>query len=118
MTNPFLTTPPPPVRVRFESAAVSRDVVVPAALVVYPDPTDPNNIEIVEQHGNHGQIVLLVASVIRWATATGLMDSVMRAITSAPTQGQINDLGTGPSPDTPQDDLPPHLRRVPPPKAT
>lgn len=119
--NPFITTPPPPVRVRFEAATVSRDVVVPAALVVYPDPTNPETIEILEQHGNHGQIVLLVASVIRWATATGLMDLVMRSLLQSPSQGHINDLGTQPPPNTPQDDIPPHLRRAPsapPPKPT
>lgn len=113
--NPFITTPLPPVRVRFEAATVSRDVVVPAALVVYPDPTNPEAIEIIEQHGNHAQIVLLVTSVIRWATAAGLMDGVMRALTSSTSQGQFTDLGTHPPPNTPQDDIPRHLRIVPPP---
>lgn len=110
MSHPF-QPPPPPCRVRFETAAISRDIQAPAALVVFPDPSDPSQVEIIEQHGNRAQIVLLVATVVRWASVQGLMGDVMATIVTSPVQGQLTDHGSGPKPGTPPDDLPPHLRR-------
>jgi hypothetical protein len=93
---------------------MSRDVIVPAAIVVYPDPRKPGHIEIVQQHTAPPQLVALMVAVLRWASLLGIMGDVMRALAEGGPTETTTDYGSAPDPGTPPDDIPPHLRRSPP----
>lgn len=102
---------PRPARIRIETDSVHTiDVVVPCFVAVYPEPGEPTKVAFAAKVHTPQQLAELTAAVIRYATTQGVMQMVMHALTNTPTQLDARDYPALP-PNTPPDDLPPHLRR-------
>lgn len=109
MTSPFEPSARP-ARLRIDTdSQLTIDVTAPCFLAVYPNPDDPRGVMFAVQVHTPQQLAELTAAVIRYATAQGAMQLVMRSLTSTPTQLTAQSFRPLP-PDTPPDDQPKHLR--------
>lgn len=110
MTSPFEPAARP-ARIRIDTdSQLAIDVEAPCFLAVYPNPTNPREVQFAAQAHTPLQLAELTAAVIRYATVQGVMQIVMQSLTSSPTQLSGQSFPPFP-PGTPLDDQPPHFRK-------
>lgn len=101
---------PKPSRIRIETpSSFSVDEIVPCFFAIYPDPAGTGKVSVAETHQSRQQLVAMVEAAVRFGIIHGVMNDVMRSLTGSPLVADLESHGHLP-PNTPPDDLPPHLR--------